>query len=127
MISQFLTQHIRDLRDRGYSVEVVEADNFVNIVITDYPLPDGFNKKTTALLIRILPSYPNGKPDMFWVDEDLVLAAGTVPQSAETIEEYLGKKWRRFSWHLADTAWNPGTGDLLMYLEFINRRFLQNK
>jgi hypothetical protein len=57
---------------------------------------------------------------MFWTDEDLLLANGSVPRSGDAIETALGRRWRRFSWHPAN--WNPGSDNLRTYLEFVNTR-----
>ena len=120
MIPEFLNEEIEQLRADGYSVDVAEAESWFNVVFSNYPLPSGFNKAVAQLLIKLPLSYRNGKPDMFWTDEDLTLKNGGVPQSADSIEQALGKKWRRFSWHPA--KWNPATDNLKTYLEFVNNR-----
>ena len=51
---------------------------------------------------------------------DVLLAGGAVPKSAGEPLDALGRKWRRFSWHF--TNWNPATGDLLFFLEFVGTR-----
>ena len=92
-------------------------------VIHGYRVPPGFSRQATVLLIRAPMSYRNGRPDMFWTDIDLLLANGTAPQNADSIERYLGRDWRRFSWHPQN--WNPGADDLRTYLEFIAARLRQ--
>ena len=120
MIPEFLNEEIAQLRAVDYSVDVTEAEGWFNVVFSNYPLPSGFNKAVTQLLIKLPLSYRNGKPDMFWVDEDLTLKEGGVPKSADSIEQALEKKWRRFSWHPQN--WNPATDNLTTYLEFVNNR-----
>jgi hypothetical protein len=120
MIPEQLAQEAEVLRAEGQSVDLIEAEGLVNLVLHSYPLPPGYNKATTELLVKIPASYPNGRPDMFWVDEDLLLKDGRCPRSADLIETILGKKWRRFSWH--PQGWNPGTDNLRTYLEFVNAR-----
>jgi Prokaryotic E2 family E len=120
MIPEFLSGEIEQLRAKGYTVEVTEAEGWFNVVFPNYPLPSGFNKAVTQLLIKLPLSYRNGKPDMFWVDEDLTLKNGSVPRSGDSIEPALGRKWRRFSWHPQN--WNPASDNLTTYLEFVNNR-----
>ena len=110
------------LRSDGLAIDTAE-DGVANAIVHAYPVPPGFSKQSTELLIRAPMSYRNGKPDMFWTDKDLVLASGGVPQNAEKIERYLDRDWRRFSWHPQN--WNPGADDLRTYLEFINARLRQ--
>ncbi|HEY9706807.1 MAG TPA: E2/UBC family protein [Oculatellaceae cyanobacterium] len=118
MATDLLRQEVEGLKGAGYQVEIVEADGVVNLIFTDFSIPPYYNKKHTCLLLRLPVSYPNGNPDMFWTDADLARPNGTTPTKADQIETYLGKQWRRFSWH--PQGWNPGTGNLCMYLEFVN-------
>lgn len=123
MIPAHVTQEVEHLRQKGYAVEVVEAEGWFNLVFEAYQLPPGYNKPATKLLLRLPLAYPNGRPDMFWTDEDLTFKDGKVPKNAESIEVVLGKGWRRFSWHPQN--WNPAADDLRTYLEFVNRRLSQ--
>ena len=121
MATETLLQEVVSLRSEGYSVEIVEAEGVVNLLLENYSLPPIYNKPSTRLLLRVPESYPNGNPDMFWTETDLLCVNGQVPNTAETIETHLGKQWRRFSWH--PQGWNPGVGNLHMYLEFVNSGF----
>jgi hypothetical protein len=120
LLPEQLAEEVRFLQVQGYSVELVEAQGWANVVFHGYPLPPRYSKLLTELLVRIPLSYPNGSPDMFWTDGDLALADGTVPRNADALETALGKQWRRFSWH--PHGWNPGSSNILTYLEFINNR-----
>jgi len=99
---------------------VVETEGWINVLLYAYPVPAGYSQKSTELLVKVPISYPNGRPDMFWTDETLVLANGGIPKSADEVETPLGKRRRRFSWHPQN--WNPGADSLVTYLEFINAR-----
>ena len=121
MATETLRQEVENLRNEGFSVEIIEAEGVVNLLLENYALPPIYNKPSTTLLLRVPESYPNGNPDMFWSEMDLLCVNGQVPNTAETIETHLGKQWRRFSWH--PQGWNPGIGNLCMYLEFVNNGF----
>ena len=123
MATETLLQEVGGLKESGYKVEIVESDGVVNLIFDDFPIPHIYNKRCTTLLLRLPVSYPNGNPDMFWTDADLVCLNGQNPNNADQIEAYLGRQWRRFSWH--PQGWNPGTGNLCMYLEFVNNGFLK--
>lgn len=108
---------------------VIEANNMdgsnVCVVIKGYKLPKKmYNREITDLLILVPSAYPNGKLDMFWADEGLTFADGKIPQSAENIEIHCGKKWRRFSRHIAN--WNPARDSLSTYLINVDH-WLRNK
>jgi len=113
-----LVQEVGDLKKEGYAIELVEAEGWSCVIVRDYPVPPGYSKSHTDLLVKCPMSYPDGRPDMFWTDEDLKLADGRAPRSADTIEAALGRRWRRFSYHPQN--WNPGVDNLRTYLEFIS-------
>lgn len=115
-----LVEEVKGLSDAGRAAELVDSEGMACVVLRAYPLPRGYNKAASDLLLLLPLSYPNGKPDMFWVESDILLAGGGVPRSADSVETHLGRQWRRFSWHL--TTWNPATDDLRTYLEFVNSR-----
>jgi hypothetical protein len=118
MIPEHIVKEIEDLRKEGHSIDLIESEGWANAILGNLPVPAGYNKTLTSLLIKLPMSYPNGRPDMFWTDEDLILKDGRVPRNADVIEIALEKKWRRFSWH--PQSWNPGTDNLHTYLEFVN-------
>jgi len=115
-----LSEEVNELSKDGNSIEIIEAEGWLNVVWHNFHLPNGYSKQATDLLLKISLSYPNGKPDMFWTEEALTLADGRVPQKAEVIENALGKRWRRFSWHAQ--TWTPATDDLFTYVEFVRQR-----
>ena len=120
MIPPQLSEEVNELSKDVNSIEIIEAEGWLNVVWHNFYLPKGYNNQATDLLLKIPLSYPNGKPDMFWTEEALTLADGRVPQKAEVLENALGKRWRRFSWH-AET-WNPATDNLFTYVEFVRQR-----
>jgi hypothetical protein len=120
-----ITDEVNTLKEEGYTVEVIESEGWANIVFHSYPVPPQFSKPFTDLLVKLPLSYPNGRPDMFWTDDDLAFKDGRIPRSAEQIETALGKRWRRFSWHPQN--WIPGTDNLQTYLEFVNNRFAKSE
>lgn len=116
MIPEFIVGEVDALRRAGYEVEAIEAEGWFNVVFSKYRLPPGYNKPDTTLLFKLPLSYRNGKPDMFWTEEDLRLQSGVIPRSADSIESAV-------SWHPQN--WNPATDDVTTYLEFVNQRLAQ--
>jgi hypothetical protein len=123
MIKQ-LEDEIQTLKNGGMESEVKEADGLIYIIIESFPLPRGYNKPCTRVLLKIPLSYPNGNPDMFWTDPDLRLISGA-SQANTNIEAIFGKPWLRFSWH--PKKWNPGIDNINTFIEFVNRRLVQLK
>jgi len=117
MATDILLEEVDGLISSGYKVLIIESDGMINLVFENFKIPNLYVKKDTTLLLRLPTSYPNGNPDMFWTDVDILCLDGQIPTKAEQIETYLEKQWRRFSWH--PQGWNPGICNLRMYLEFV--------
>ena len=65
-----LDADVTELRNKGYTVEarrVPETGNQVFVIFEKYPLPNGWNRRETRLLIIADVSYPNSKLPMFFV------------------------------------------------------------
>lgn len=121
MFPEQLNLEMKDLSEEGYKITAeAKDDGFIHLISDGYPLPPGYKKQSTKLLIKVPISYPNGKLDMFWTDDDLQFTNGQFPKESVTIETIYGTKWTRFSWHPKN--WNPGKDNLRTFLEFVNCR-----
>ena len=114
-----LEKELEELR-RNHAVNTLEEGAWINIVLPTFPLGEGFTVHSSDLLLRLQPTYPDAGPDMFWLEKQVLLKNGQCPQNADLIEFYVGREWRRFSWHRC--GWNPSIEDLSSYLEFVRRR-----
>lgn len=111
------------LRDEGLKFEEAEEGGFLCVVIRDYPLPAGYQIPVTDLLLRLPPGFPDAAPDMWWCDPVVRLADGRMPPAAESMEQYVGRTWQRFSRHFAGGQWSPTANGLAMFLAVIRRDF----
>lgn len=114
---------INHLREQGYQITSQRNSNQIYIIFDKYPLPKGWNKTETKLLLISDISYPNSKLDMFWVDTDVLLEGGKTPQAGEVLETHNGQQWRRFSWHVQ--KWNPAVDNVISYLGTVDARLKQ--
>jgi hypothetical protein len=120
-----LTLEVEHLKGDGFALQMhPQPDGWVFLVLEDYPLPEGFNRRQTNLLIKVPPNYPLGALDMFWVNPHVLLANGAAPANT-CVENYLGQSWLRFSWH--PHHWTPSSDNLSSYLKFINSRLEQRQ
>jgi hypothetical protein len=88
--------------------ELERAPDLSWFVIRRCPLPAGWSKTETSLLILLDPGYPETPPDNFHTDADLTLASGDEPGNASGMLEHADRRWRVFSWHFEDTEeWRP--------------------
>jgi hypothetical protein len=124
MLPPKLQRELEELRAQ-YELEVHDDGSFVHVVLRALPIAHGYSQTSTNVLIRIPRAYPDAGPDMFWTDEGLLLADGRIPQSAECLEDHIGRRWRRFSWH--HNRWNPIVDNVHNYIEFVKDRLRQTK
>jgi Prokaryotic E2 family E len=117
MLAEADTQY---LLSKGLDFEVTVESGMTCVVVKDYALPEGYDRSSTDLLIRLPAGFPDAQPDMFWCDPAIRLSSnGGMPQAADAFEIHLGRTWQRFSRHLPGGAWRPGTDDLGSWLSMV--------
>lgn len=119
-----LDAHIAELQTYGYRIEATQEGSRLYLIFRDFPLGPNFQPQKSDLLVYTTVDYPNAGFDMFWVSPDVKLANGGVPKAAESVETYLGRQWRRFSWHL-NRPWNAGRDSLHSWMSHVEERFVR--
>src|SRR5258708_14362198 len=96
-----LRKHAREMTEAaGITVNLVEEGTKIFVVLAQVRLPGkAFRLDVTDMLFQTDQMYPLSAMDMFWTELEVVRADGTVPQGAETIEQYLTRPCRRFIWY----------------------------
>ena len=95
------------------------------VVFRDFPLPPGWNRESTDLLVLIPPGYPETAPDNFHVRSGLRVESGAVPGNYTDEQELLGEPWGQFSYHANEWAPTPDMWDgdsLLTFMIAVERR-----
>lgn len=99
-------------------------DGSFAVVVPDLPLPEGWTAKTATVRFIAPVGYPQSRPDCFWTDPQLRLAAGQVPQNTGSNAMPHGPApllW--FSWHVQ--TWSPNADTLTTFLNVIRKRFAE--
>ena len=113
------------LNERGIVHEIVPADGMTCVVLPEWPLPAGLDRKASDLLIRLHPGYPDVQPDMWWFAPAVHLADGRELPQTNVIETYFGRSWQRWSRHFNGGQWKPGIDSLESYLALIGQELLR--
>jgi hypothetical protein len=122
-----LEQELNELRAQ-HQIEVTEEADLINVVFAGFALGEGWTLTHSDLLLRIPRSYADAGPDMFWMNPEVKLAGGQLPQAGEPVERLINRDWRRFSWHRPPSSpWNPNVDNLHGHLEFIRKRLREKK
>jgi len=94
------------------------------VLIRAYPLPKGFDRESSDLLIRLSPGYPDVPPDMWWFDPPVVRTDRAEIPATQAREGHLGRQWQRWSRHLPPGLWKSGIDSLESYLAIVRRELL---
>lgn len=105
----------------GVRVELVEAPPQIFVLIHELPLPGVYTRASCTALLQTDVLYPRSAMDMFWLDVDVARADGRAPAGTESVETYLGRSWRRYSWH-RNGVWSTAGNPLLDHYEFMQAR-----
>ncbi len=119
-----LLRHAAELSEvTGLQTEVHQDGNRLFVGIHEYVMPEGTSKVArTEILFIGDTQYPISAMDMFWTDLDVVRTDGTPYENSDSIEEYLGRKWRRFSYH-RNGIWNHAGNPLMDHYAFMESRW----
>lgn len=116
-----------ELLKRKYG-ELEHGEDHDWVIFKRFPLPPGWCKEFTELLVVIPPGYPTTPPDNFFVGNGLKTSRGASPENYSENQSVLGASWAQFSFHAKE--WNPAAdldeGDnLLTFLIGVERRLLE--
>jgi len=119
-----LEKHARELTEStGIKVEIIEQANRIFVILSKVGLPSGCaNVACTDMLFITDTQYPLSAMDMFYTEVEVVRANGTLFENSESIEEYVGRKWRRFSYH-RNTPWKSAGNPLLDHFALMETRW----
>jgi hypothetical protein len=100
------------LDDMGWLWEAVRDGNTMWLLIHEYPVPDGYQRKATSVALQLAASYPEAQIDMAYFCPGLARVDGRgIRQLAE--QRLDGKVWQRWSRHrTAQNPWQPGVDGL---------------
>ena len=97
-------------------------------IVKHLPLPDGWNKTSTQVLILLPGGYPTTPPDNFCTDCGLRLSDGKEPANASSQQQVAGQAWLQFSYHVEAAEWKPDPDvpenghNLVTFLSGVTRR-----
>jgi hypothetical protein len=114
-------EDIAFITERGIDYQATSEAGMTCVVISNWPLPPGFDRPGADLLLRLSTGYPDVPPDMWWFDPAVKLANGTALPATEVVEHHLGRTWQRWSRHFNGGQWQSGIDGLESYLALIRQ------
>lgn len=117
-ISGQLATDVEGLRADGFTIDVVEDGSRYYVVFKAIAVPsEAYTPGVLDVMVMADYQYPMSRMDMFWTDPAVSLSDGAVPQGADQLEEYAGRRWQRWSWHYPN--WDPGCDSVRTHLEVV--------
>ena len=113
------TADVNYLEGRGLIYTVTTESNMTCVLIPGFRLPPGYDRDQSDLLLRLNPGYPDVPPDMWWFDPPVRLRDGRTVPATESMEQYLGRVWQRWSRHLNQGQWRQGVDCLETFLALV--------
>lgn len=114
------SNYLADHANNG-SHTLASEGNMMCLVFHDFPLPAGFDREKSDLLLRFPSGYPDVPLDMWWFDPPIRRVDGRTIPATEVIEHYLDRSWQRWSRHLPTGQWRSGIDGLESYLALLRR------
>ncbi|MDM0053822.1 multiubiquitin domain-containing protein [Variovorax sp. J22R115] len=90
------------------------------LILSDYPLPEGFSQRSVAVALEIPPTYPMAQIDMFYLHPEVTLQGGGQVPATEARVNIRGKSFQRWSRHRGNgSMWVPGTDNVITHLALV--------
>lgn len=122
-----LQRQFEILRDKYSNAQIETLPSGASLItIPAMKLPDGWSHKETTVKFIAPTGYPFAQPDCFWIDNEVRLENGAMPQASNITpipETNVNHLW--FSWHVSN--WDANRDNLLGYLGVIMNRFKEAK
>ena len=109
------------LTDRGTKYSLASESNMTCLVLEGYKLPNGYDRDSADLLLRLSPGYPDVPPDMWWFSPAVRRKDGKQIQATDSVETYLGRQWQRWSRHFVPGQWQSGIDSIESFLALVSR------
>lgn len=88
------------------------------LLIEDFPVPEGFDRQTSTLMVLLPSGYPGSALDMFYLDPPLARCDGAyIGQLAS--ESHFARSWQRWSRHY---GWEAGVDSLVSHVEYVKQQ-----
>lgn len=88
------------------------------LLIEDFPVPEGYDRQASTLMILLPSGYPGSALDMFYFDPPLARTDGGGIGNLAT-ESHFARSWQRWSRHY---GWKAGEDSLVRHVEYVKRQ-----
>ena len=103
--------------------ELVAEGRVLRVVLYDFPVPPGYQRRRADVNVRIESGYPDTQIDMVYVHPALQRDDGE-PIAAISADDFDGRQWQRWSRHrTTENPWRPGIDNLATHFGLVEHWF----
>ncbi len=111
------------LNSLGLPWELVKEGHSCWLIVSQYPVPEGYNVKTVKVALLIPPGYPAAQIDMAFFYPHLAIVGGRAI-GALAFQAINGVQYQRWSRHrTSSNPWRPGIDDVSTHLQLVDYWF----
>ena len=111
------------LSNAPHRFELVSEGGVLRVVLYEFPVPSGYNRRLADVNVRIDSGYPDTQIDMVYVHPALQRADGK-PIAAISSDDFDGKQWQRWSRHRTPAnPWRPGIDNVATHFGLVEHWF----
>lgn len=123
VLTPIVLSQLQDLREAYTGTEWFPVPGgAARIHVPQVELPLGWSKPSVDVRFVLPVGYPAARPDCFWVDLDLRLASGRMPQNTgSNVLPGTSETLLWFSWHVQQ--WHPNSHTAMTWLRVVRKRF----
>lgn len=103
------------LAARSANWEAIIENNTKWVIIHDFAIPEGYNRRSASAALRISPSYPDDQVDMVYFCPALALTNGRAIRQLTT-HALDGKQYQQWSRHRKPGDWRPGIDNICTHM-----------
>lgn len=107
------------LDNMAFRWEAIHENNYLWLLLHDYPVPAGYNVNTCTLALLIPPLYPATEIDMGYFYPALSMVGGKAIRST-TAQPISQKQFQRWSRHRRPGEWKLGVDCVATHLTLVN-------
>lgn len=116
-----LERELEEVRERFPSASMRQVSGQWLVSVPEVPVPAGWSRPVVTLHFFVSAAYPHANPDCFYIDGDMRLANGNMPENSgiQHVDGAGALLW--FSYHLT-RPWKPGRDRLQTWIATLRGR-----
>ncbi len=120
-LSEEDSEYLSCLEEKGQTWEAILKGQEMWVVVSNWPVPEGYNILSVSVAIMLPQNYPSSEIDMAFFHPFLKRKDGVVIKATDSRMNLDGKEWQRWSRHrTSQNPWRLGIDNISTHLTQVN-------